>query len=77
MLTLDPSGPSYSSDPSLAQNEPGDHEQDKQVCANLVPLDSNEAGWLCTDGSASWAVRTACKRNNEKQKGSTAALERK
>lgn len=76
MLTLDPSRQSCSSHPSLNQNEPGDHEQYKQVFANLVPLDLNEVEYLCINGSASWPALSACKRNNEKQKGGTAALGR-
>ena len=76
MLTLDPRRQSCSSDSSLNQNEPGDHKQYKQVFANLVALDLNEVGYLCIHGSASWPALTACKRNNEKQKGGTAALER-
>lgn len=56
--------------PSLKENEPGDCEQYKQVFANLVPLDLNAVGYLCT----SWPARTACKRNKEKQKRDMAAL---
>lgn len=48
----------------------------KQVFARWVPLDLKEVKYLYTNGSASWPALPARNRNNEKQKGVTAAHER-
>lgn len=55
--------------PPSTQNEPGDHEQYKQVFAHLVPLNLNQTEYLCTNGSARWLPALLAKEIMRSKKG--------